>query len=74
MRYRDKGAINQIDGEITPIIADEMLILTAILGLIIGIIFVVGGYYGKQLWIVVWGSGLVLASIIFLTTFLSVFR
>jgi len=43
--------------------SDDMLLLTAILGVIIGIIISVLGKFGKQLWMLVWGIGLVLVSI-----------
>lgn len=42
--------------------SDDMLMLTAFLGILIGIAISVLGKYGKQLWMFVWGIGLVLCS------------
>lgn len=60
MRYKD--------GEIPPELltqnaSDDMLLLTAAMGIVIGIILSALGKYGKQLWMFVWGIGLVFASI-----------
>ncbi len=43
--------------------SDDMLMLTAVLGVIIGIILTILGRKGKQMWMWVWGIGLVLCSI-----------
>ena len=40
-----------------------MLLLTAVLGVLIGIVLAVMGKKGKQLWMLVWGIGLVFCSI-----------
>ncbi len=42
--------------------SDGMLFITAIMGTIIGILLVVLGRWGKQMWMWVWGAGLVLIS------------
>jgi len=74
MRYREENFANQIDGVIEPIISNDILMLSAVVGLLIGIIFVVGGRYGKQLWIVFWGSGLVIVSIVYIIYMLLGYR
>jgi len=43
--------------------SDDMLILTGILGFFIGIVLVVIGRKGKQMYLWVWGAGLVIFSI-----------
>jgi len=43
--------------------SDDMLLLTAVLGFLIGIILTYLGRRGKQLWMFVWGIGLVLCSL-----------
>jgi hypothetical protein len=58
MRYRE--------GESLPLASsasDDMLLLTAVLGVLIGLILTYMGRRGKQLWMAVWGVGLVLISI-----------
>lgn len=74
MRYREQDFINQVDGVIEPIIGNNVLLLTAVIGLFIGIIFVVGGRFGKQLWIIVWGAGLVIVSIVYIVYMLLGYR
>lgn len=66
MRIRDENFINQANGVIEPIIGSGVLMLTAVISLVIGIIFVVAGYYGKQRWIVFWGGGQVIVSFIYI--------
>lgn len=60
MRYRE--------GEIPPEqlavnASNDMLLLTAVLGVVIGIVLAVMGKKGKQLWMLVWGIGLVFCSV-----------
>jgi len=43
--------------------SDEMLMLTAVLGALIGIVRVVMGRTGKPIWMWAWGYGLVLSSL-----------
>ena len=43
--------------------SDDMLLLTAVLGVFIGFALTYMGKRGKQLWMFVWGIGLILASI-----------
>ncbi len=43
--------------------SDDMLLLTAVLGTIIGLALTFLGRRGKQLWMHVWGIGLVICSL-----------
>jgi len=43
--------------------SDEMLLLTAVLGTLIGLFLVILGKKGKQLWMWIWDYGLVLSSV-----------
>ena len=66
MRYKE-GTLdpNNIPEELQAKHAsDGMLSLTAFLGILIGIALTVLGKYGKQLWMTVWGFGLVIVSLI----------
>jgi len=74
VRYREDSFVNQVEGVIEPIIGTNVLMMSALIGLIIGIIFVVGGRYGKQMWIVFWGVGLVLVSVIYIVYMLLGYR
>jgi hypothetical protein len=74
MRYREENFINQVDGVIEPIIGNDVLIFTTVIGLLIGIIFIVGGRYGKQMWIVFWGTGLVIVSCVYIVYMLLGYR
>lgn len=62
MRYRIGEDPQQIG---TPI-SGEMLLFAVVLGLLIGITLFVLGRRGRQLWLAVWGGGLVLASVTYL--------
>lgn len=42
--------------------SDGMLVVTSFLGVLIGILFVIAGRIGRQMWIWVWGAGLIFAS------------
>lgn len=63
MRYRIGDPVQQqqmlqFDGGV--------FVLAAVLGLVFGIILTGLGIKGRQLWLRVWGGGLVLASVIFI--------
>lgn len=47
-------------------VGEGTLLGTAVFGLIIGIGFVIAGRRGRQLWMTLWGAGLVVASIAYL--------
>ena len=58
MRYREGEEL-----PLTQYASDDMLLLTAFLGIVIGITLTLLGKFGKQMWMFVWGIGLILASI-----------
>ena len=43
--------------------SDDMLVLTAVLGVLIGIALTILGRKGKVMWMWVWGIGLILCSL-----------
>lgn len=43
--------------------SDDMLIFTAVLGFVIGFVLIYLGRQGKQMWMWVWGGGLVMMSL-----------
>ena len=59
-RYRDGDIPKE---QLAMHASDEMLVLTAILGVLIGIALTVLGRKGKVMWMWVWGVGLVLCSL-----------
>ncbi|MEM7193309.1 MAG: hypothetical protein AAF402_00070 [Pseudomonadota bacterium] len=60
MRYKD----GEIPPEILAINAsNDMLLFTAVISMMIGIVFFFFGRRGKQLWIWTWGIGLILCSL-----------
>ena len=61
MRYADGEAVPA--DQLASHASDDMLLLTAVLGVIIGIVLTWLGRFGKQMWMVVWGIGLVGMSI-----------
>jgi hypothetical protein len=62
MRYR----IGTNPDDLTPVLVDHLTLGTAVLGLIIGIVFVVAGRRARQYWLAIWGGTLVVASVIYL--------
>lgn len=65
MRYKDNGETELIipTEQLAAHASDNMLLLTAVIAFVISIIFIVGGRLGKQMWIWVWGIGLLLCSV-----------
>ena len=59
MRYKDTGDMHNLG----QLVGDDLLTFTIFISILIGIGFVVAGRKGKQRWMVIWGAGLVLASI-----------
>ena len=59
MRYR-------IGSEPGESISDDMLVVTAVFGLVMGIGFVVTGLQARQNWLIFWGGGLVVASVVYI--------
>ena len=43
--------------------SDDMLLVTAVLGIFIGIVLTYLGRKGKQMWMWVWGLGLIICSV-----------
>ena len=62
MRYRI-GEDSQNLGE--PV-GDELVSFSAVLGLLMGIGFVIAGLRAKQIWLAFWGAGLVICSVLYL--------
>lgn len=65
MRYRESqnGDIIVPENELTRNASDGMLLLTAVLGFLIAIVFIIGGWKGRQMYIWVWGIGLLIVSV-----------
>lgn len=61
MRYKDDQTLEGY--KLAQHSSDDMLLLTAVLGVLVGFILSYMGKRGKQLWMLVWGIGLILASI-----------
>lgn len=57
MRYRIGTDPQQAQQEV-----DGMIVGSALFGLVTGVVFVFAGLRARQIWLVVWGGGLVLAS------------
>lgn len=62
MRYKDSEVIIPKE-QMAVHSSDDMLILTSVLGVLIGIVLYFLGRLGKQMWMWVWGIGLVICSI-----------
>ncbi len=60
MRYRDGDIPKE---QLAVHASDNMLILTAVLGVFIGIALTIIGRKGQQMWMWVWGLGLIVCSI-----------
>ncbi|MFT5608545.1 MAG: hypothetical protein ACI9PZ_002359 [Parvicella sp.] len=60
MRYKDDQALEGY--RLSQHASDDMLLLTAVLGVFIGLALIYMGKRGRQLWMFVWGIGLILAS------------
>jgi len=60
MRYPDNIPAEQL----TVNASDNMLLFTAALSILIGIILTYLGHRGRQLWMVTWSIGLIICSIL----------
>ena len=60
MRYRE-GEIPK--EQLAVHASDDMLLLTSVMGALIGLALTILGRKGKQMWMWVWGIGLILCSI-----------
>ena len=65
MRYRIGEELQQPG----PPISGGVLVFAVVLGLLIGVTLFVLAVRGRQIWLAVWGGGLVLASVTSLVTF-----
>ena len=62
MRYR----IGEDSLQIAQPVSNGLVTFSALLGLLMGLGFVVAGLRAKQIWLAGWGAGLVLASVLYL--------
>ncbi|MDH5359174.1 MAG: hypothetical protein OEX03_01365 [Gammaproteobacteria bacterium] len=63
MRYREGM---EVDGKPSQV-NETMLVATAGFGLITGILMLLAGLRARLLWMIVWGGGLAVASIVYIT-------
>ena len=47
-------------------VTDDMLLLTVVIGLVVGIVLIWLARFGRQMWLMVWSVGLVLSSIAYI--------
>ena len=59
MRYRDTGDYQNLGVPVD----DNFVFFSIILGIILGIGFIVFGFKVKRYWMSIWGAGLILASL-----------
>lgn len=59
MRYRDTGDYQNLGVPVD----DNLVFFSIILGLILGAAFIAFGLKVKRYWMVIWGTGLILASL-----------
>ena len=71
MRYREDEIPTE---QLASHASDDMLLLTAIIATVVGIILTVIGRLGKQMWMWVWGLGLTLISIYMAVSMLTGYR
>ena len=64
MRYRIGEELQQAG----PPISGESLVFAVVLGLLIGVTLFGLGLRGRQMWLTVWGGGLVLVSVVYLVS------
>jgi hypothetical protein len=60
MRYSENIPVEQL----TTHASDDMLLFTAALSILIGIILTYLGHKGRQLWMVTWSIGLIICSVL----------
>lgn len=59
MRYKDGEVLEPLAKNAS----DDMLVLTAIIAVAVGIALTILGRIGKQMWMWVWGIGLIIISV-----------
>ena len=47
-------------------VTDDMLLLTVVIGLVVGIVLIWLARFGRQMWLMAWSVGLVLSSIAYI--------
>ncbi len=47
-------------------VTDDMLLLTVVIGLVVGIVLIWLARFGRQMWLMAWSVGLVLSSIVYI--------
>ena len=59
MRYRDTGDYQNLGVPVD----DNLIFFSIILGIVLGVGFITFGIKVKRYWMVIWGAGLILASL-----------
>jgi len=59
MRYRDTGDYQNLGVPVD----DNLVFVSIILGIILGVAFIAFGFKVKRYWMVIWGVGLILAAL-----------
>ena len=65
MRYRIGEETQNLENLGDPV-GGELVTFSVFLGLIMGVGFVVAGLRGKQIWLLSWGAGLVISSLLYI--------
>ena len=58
MRYRDTGDYQNLGVPVD----DNLIFFSVLLGIVLGVGFIVFGIKVKRYWMVIWGAGLIMAS------------
>lgn len=59
MRYRDTGDYQNLGVPVD----DNLIFFSVLLGIVLGVGFIVFGIKVKRYWMVIWGAGLIMASL-----------
>ena len=59
MRYRDTGDYQNLGAPVD----DNLVFYSILLGIVLGVAFIVFGLKVKRYWLVIWGTGLIFASL-----------
>jgi len=59
MRYRDTGDYQNLGMPVD----DNLVFFSIILGIVLGVAFVIFGFRVKRYWMAIWGAGLILAGL-----------
>lgn len=63
MRYREGMVVDGKPAQVN----ETMLVATAGFGLLTGVLMLIAGIRARLLWMIVWGFGLVLASLVYIS-------